>query len=473
MKRVVAETSLDDLVKMGKQMPFATLLVNKEEKIVSVNEHFLTATASNLSDVLGAPCRTFVNFLTNVSLRESPIMWCEGEIVSANGERLFRSICCQCFKVQKQLFYLLSFINTSNGKVPRIVRLFAEKLVSDIHLGVLLFDQNGQLMVISDLACRILGVQRKDVLNKSLEEAFPEIRDEHGFLQKAVRDGLTVRNHVTSWSNGKQRFELLVDTNLIHDEKGCVVGASIIFKDVTNLRTLDEQIQRNDRLAMIGQIAAGTAHEIRNPLTSIKGFLQVLKYGLKEKGLIKEQGYTDIMLKEIDRINDLVGEFLLLSKSRDATYEEIHLLSVFKEILPIIQNEALLHKVDVHYEPDEHVPIVIADGERLKQVFLNICKNGIEAMPDGGELTIRVRYLRSAQKVVVEVHDTGPGIPHYVIDKIFDPFFTTKENGTGLGLPVCQRIVHDIGGSIRVSTKGFGTTFSILIPSHHKTGNRV
>jgi nitrogen-specific signal transduction histidine kinase len=233
---------------------------------------------------------------------------------------------------------------------------------------------------------------------------------------------------------------------------------------VSNLRSLEEQVQRSDRLAMIGQIAAGTAHEIRNPLTSIKGFLQILKNSLSEKGMDKELSYTEIMLDEINRINGLVSEFLLLSKPKDTVFYKVNISTVINEILPIIRNEAILHNVTVEYESKPSLPEIVADRELLKQVFLNICKNGIEAMGEGGTLTIREKVDREEGRVCVDIHDTGPGIPAFLIDKIFDPFFTTKEEGIGLGLSVCQRIIHDMGGVIRVKSKGFGTTFTISIP---------
>jgi signal transduction histidine kinase len=215
---------------------------------------------------------------------------------------------------------------------------------------------------------------------------------------------------------------------------------------------------------MIGQIAAGTAHEIRNPLTSIKGFLQVLKNSFVESGMEKEKSYTDIMLTEINRINELVSEFLLLGKRKNVNFDKMSVTAVMSEMLPIINNEALLHGVSVQYESASDAPQVIADREMLKQVFLNICKNGIEAMTEGGVLSISEKVDMDERKVHIDIHDTGPGIPNFVIDKIFDPFFTTKENGTGLGLSVCQRIIHDMGGTIRVASKGFGTTFTLCIP---------
>ncbi len=450
------------------QLPFAALFVDDHENIIHVNEIFMQATGASLSQLKGEHRSRYVTLFGEPPLCSlKPFTLLEGEIVTANKQRLFSTVGYQRWRDGEDCFYLFHFVNVMHVHTYHLVQRFANSLISDIDLGVLVVDQEGRLVALSDLACRLLGVTREDVLHKSLAEVFPEIPNEQQLIQKNLLDGVTVRNKVTSWTNGKQRYELLLDSNLLFDEMGHTVGAYVIFKDITQLRSLDEQIQRSDRLAMIGQIAAGTAHEIRNPLTSIKGFLQVLKYGLVEKGLLKEQEYTDIMLKEIDRINDLVSEFLLLSKPRHASYEEVDVAAVFSELLPIIRNEALLHNVDVHYEREENVPPVIADSELLKQVFLNLCKNGIEAMVEGGKLTVRERLASSGQEVVIDIQDTGPGIPYYVIDKIFDPFFTTKENGTGLGLPVCQRIIHDIGGNIRASTKGFGTTFSVFIPCRY------
>nr|WP_026021584.1 ATP-binding protein [Paenibacillus senegalensis] len=345
-----------------------------------------------------------------------------------------------------------------------LLQQFAGSFMRDINLGVILIDTEFRLTDISDMACRVLGLKRAEIMYKPMEEIFASVPVQHQLVQRTILNGMVVRNHAISWMNNQERYELLLDSNLLKDENGTTVGAYVIFKDVSNLRSLEEQVQRSDRLAMIGQIAAGTAHEIRNPLTSIKGFMQVLKNTFIEKGMIKEQDYTDIMLTEINRINELVSEFLLLSKPKNVSYQKVDLKMVMKEILPIINNEALLHGVNVYYESSPGIPQVIADGELLKQVFLNICKNGIEAMVDGGSLSITKKLDQDSRRVIIEIRDTGPGIPNFVIDKIFDPFFTTKENGTGLGLSVCQRIIHDIGGSIRVASKGYGTTFTVAIP---------
>lgn len=367
---------------------------------------------------------------------------------------------------EEETFYLLYFHDILTKPELSLLQQFSGTFMKTVNLGVILIDTDFQLIDISDMACTILGIQREDILYKTMEDVFASVPIEHQLVQRTLLDGIVVRNHAVSWMNDQERFELLMDSNLLRNEKGDIVGAYVLFKDVSNLRSLEEQVQRSDRLAMIGQIAAGTAHEIRNPLTSIKGFLQMFKKTLQERGMDKEYSYTEIMLSEIDRINELVSEFLLLSKPKNISFDLVDISTVLRDILPIINNEAILHGVSVQFQAAFELPKVVANVELLKQVFLNLCKNGIEAMSTGGVLAIteRIEMDVDSQKVNIDIHDSGPGIPAFLIDKIFDPFFTTKQNGTGLGLSVCQRIIHDIGGSIRVSSKGYGTTFTVSIP---------
>lgn len=360
--------------------------------------------------------------------------------------------------------FLLILLDISRSQLTDLKNHFLQMLTKEPNLGMILVDREARIILISDMVCRLLGVKREEVLNQSMELVFPNLPDERRHLLTTLHEGVVYRNQAITWKVEDKRYELLVDTNLVRSETGEIEGAFMMFKDVTNLRSLEEQIKRNDRLSMIGQIAAGTAHEIRNPLTSIKGFLQMLQHSMEEQGLEREKSYTEIMLTELERINHLVSEFLLLSKPRDAVYKPTNVVQVLRELLPIIETECHLHNVLIRTHYPENVPLVVADSELLKQVLLNVTKNGIEAMESGGVLTISIRVDVLQEVLTIDVHDTGPGIPPYVMDKIFDPFFTTKENGTGLGLPVCQKIIHDMGGNISLSSKGFGTTFYIQLP---------
>jgi PAS domain S-box-containing protein len=361
-------------------------------------------------------------------------------------------------------YYLLALYETKPGNRYQLLEQFAGTLMKDVHLGVLLVDSAFTLVEISDTACEMLGVERRSVIRKNMEEAFRSAPVEHRLVERTLSDGIAVRNHAVTLANNGERRDFLMDSDLLRDHDGNVAGAYVLFKDVTHLRSLEQQVQRSDRLAMIGQIAAGTAHEIRNPLTSIKGFLQVLHRTFIDNRMDKEQAYTELMLSEINRINELVNEFLVLSKPHDVSYDRVDVSSVLRDILPIINNQAVLHNVTIRYQSAFGMPEVIADRELLKQVFINLCKNGIEAMGKGGTLTIVEKIDAQAKRVCVDVKDEGPGIPAFLLDKIFDPFFTTKDNGTGLGLSVCQRIVQDIGGSIYVTSEECGATFTVSIP---------
>jgi signal transduction histidine kinase len=265
--------------------------------------------------------------------------------------------------------------------------------------------------------------------------------------------------------------EMMLDGDVLQDN-GVLYGAFILFRDVSHLMKLEEQIRRSDRLKTIGQIAAGTAHEIRNPLTAIKGFMQLLNKALSERQMSKEQEFVGIVLSELERVNDLVSDFLLLSKPKEIKQMSLRIGNVLQEILPIIRNEALLYNVNVLYYPKQNSLPILADKELLKQVFLNLGKNAIEAMNEGGTLIFRECSPPDRPgRISVEICDTGTGISPEELEKVFDPFFTTKPQGTGLGLSVCQRIIHDMGGSIDVFSDAGGTQFTVWLPCAMRDAN--
>jgi two-component system, sporulation sensor kinase E len=353
---------------------------------------------------------------------------------------------------------------TLQEKQKRFLQQFANQFLTLEGIGVLLLDSEFRIVEISEMLCDIFDCNRTQAVYKPIEEWFELLSIKPPPFDRTLLQGATFRNRLLKWTVHGQDRELTLDGEVLKDND-VVLGAFILLKDVTHLMTLEEQIRRSDRLKTIGQIAAGTAHEIRNPLTAIKGFMQLLSKTLADRQMSKELEYVRIVQSELDRVNDLVSEFLLLSKPKEIKLKVLRIGLVLQEILPMIRNEALLHKVVVLYYPIENLPPILADKELLKQVFLNLGKNAIEAMSGGGTLIIRERIqLGQTQRIAVEICDTGMGIPGSELDKVFEPFFTTKAQGTGLGLSVCQRIVHDLGGSIDVTSSESGSQFRVWLP---------
>ncbi|OEH84384.1 hypothetical protein BHU72_10910 [Desulfuribacillus stibiiarsenatis] len=347
--------------------------------------------------------------------------------------------------------------------VEDIIVMAREKLTTDIKMGFVVQDVTGKIIEINEQAANFYGTNREELLNAQKRDKLKGFPKDYFFGEQTLESGIPLHNHTVSWKVGDKLHSFVIDTNLLKRNSE-IIGVLVLIKDISNVKSLELQIQHNERLAMVGQIAAGTAHEIRNPITSIKGFLQLMQKSLTDNQMQKEMYYTEVMLGEVERITNLLNEFLLLSKPRDLKVEDCKPKEIMDIIQPIISNEALLKGIEVCYKVDSISNCIRVDRELLKQVFLNLAKNALEAMGDNGKLEICVESVDDHKSIRFSFKDSGPGIPAYMIDKIFDPFFTTKDNGTGLGLSVCQRIVADLGGQIKVSSKGFGTTFSVLLP---------
>jgi signal transduction histidine kinase len=236
-----------------------------------------------------------------------------------------------------------------------------------------------------------------------------------------------------------------------------VVGSCI---DVTKLKMTEELLIKADKLAMIGQLAAGIAHEIRNPLTTLKGFLQLYKSQLEAKGF----GFTDLMLSEIDRMEWITGEFLTLSKHKPEQYQLRDVKKIVEHVQDFITPQAHLNNVEILTEWRSKIPRLLCDGNSLKQVFINLIKNAIEAMPNGGK--VHVTGQAKHERILIRIKDEGMGIPKEHMERLGEPFYSLKEKGTGLGLMICYKIVEEHEGMIYIDSKvSVGTTVTLSFPS--------
>jgi two-component system sensor histidine kinase PilS (NtrC family) len=255
--------------------------------------------------------------------------------------------------------------------------------------------------------------------------------------------------------------------SLLKDELSAVRGIIFIFQDITKIIEMEEQVRRQERLATVGSLAAGIAHEIRNPLASLSGSIQVLRGEIELTGDNKR--LMDIVVRETDRLNTIITEFLEYARARTIQAEQIELLSVLDETIMLLKNSRDFNEnVRISCDVGPHI-ILKGDAQRLRQVFWNLLINACQAMPNGGTITISAMPFSPVDKEAtwckLIITDTGQGIPPECLGKIFDPFFTTKAGGTGLGLAIVYRIVEEHGGTITADSEpGKGAQFTIRLP---------
>jgi two-component system, NtrC family, sensor histidine kinase AtoS len=251
-------------------------------------------------------------------------------------------------------------------------------------------------------------------------------------------------------------------TSPLKNYDGDIIGAVAVFKDLTERRRLEEQVNRANRLATLGELMAGVAHEIRNPLTSIKGFLQ---YFQTERDDEEWQHHLPMLLREVDRMNRIIEALLYFSRPSQSAVTPTDLAEVLHSSLMLVSNRADSKGISFDIHLDEDLPLVELDREQFKQVFLNLLINSVQAMEQAGGVRIEVTCLRETDEVNLSFADSGPGIPETVRERVFDPFFTTKKAGTGLGLAVVQRIVSARSGRVFIEDNpGGGALIRIIIP---------
>ncbi|MDF0725407.1 PAS domain S-box protein [Cytobacillus sp. S13-E01] len=237
-------------------------------------------------------------------------------------------------------------------------------------------------------------------------------------------------------------------------------AVQIIIRDISDRKQAEELMLKSEKLSIAGQLAAGIAHEIRNPLTAIKGFFQLLQTEQKPQ-------YYESIDSELNRIEFILSELLVLAKPTEVQFCCTNIQSVLKDVATLLDTQAILRNIQIQLDFSTQELLIMCDENQLKQVFINLIKNGIDAMPDGGAITITTAI--SDGNVEIIVRDEGIGIPEELLTKVGEPFYTTKEKGTGLGLMVSYKIIENHQGTITVSsTLNKGTTFKLLLPLYHK-----
>lgn len=382
------------------------------------------------------------------------------------------------FSSEIALFILFGFM-ISAYYVERRKRIQAEKAMEDFDRlhehhtiilnslaeGVFGIDKDGNAIFLNSAAEEMTGYRSEEIIGKSIyslihhTNALGEKSAEECAIYRSLISGNSYhRKEEFFWKKDGTSFPVEYRTTPIRED-GMIKGLVVSFTDVTERIRTEELIRTTEKLTISGQLAAGIAHEIRNPLTALKGFLQIMKTDLSENQL-----YFEIMLSELNRIELIISELVLLGKPQTRQFKPNDIRTLLQHVVTLLDTQAILQNIRIETSFEFDVLLIHCDENQIKQVFINLLKNSIEAMPNGGEILIEAR--KEAESVIIRVIDQGNGIPAEKLQKLGEPFYTTKEKGTGLGLMVSYNIVRNHHGQIDVKSKpGLGTTFTIKLPT--------
>ena len=341
---------------------------------------------------------------------------------------------------------------------------FHKHVVENIPSGIVTVDTQGRVSLINDTACSILGVGKGEVTGMPVGEILSGLD-----LASSRSDSPVPRPEIVFRRSDGAEIFLGFSSSPMKDADGTVIGRVVIFQDLTPVKQMEERIRIADRLAGVGELAAGLAHEIRNPLASITGSSQMLR----ETPELPEMSRTllDIIERESTRLNGLISDFLAYAGPKMKNVEPVNMTGMASEIVAAVcAGEAREKGVIVENLATRDLRVE-GDAEQLRQVLWNLVRNAVQATPRGGTVTLDLfSQTRHRQRyVVITVSDTGKGMEPGIIGKIFNPFFTSKAEGTGLGLAISQRIVHYHRGFIEVrSAPETGSVFSVFLPERRE-----
>jgi PAS domain S-box-containing protein len=341
---------------------------------------------------------------------------------------------------------------------------FNSRILKSANLGIYTIDADLRVTSWNRRMEEMSGVSEEDALGNDLLQLFP-VLEEEGFadrVRRVLQRGIAEKVRLAHRNmKGELRFQKRRLSPLKDGDR--TTGVVVIVEDITEFKRLLEQTIQSEKLAEVGRLSAGIAHEVNNPLAVISYAAQLL---LREEGLPPFQmELAERIDSEVDRLKTLTGSLLSFSRAREMVRRETELNEVLRDVLRLVRYELNRHSIRLVENLDE-LPAIQADPNKLKQVFINLIMNASQAMPEGGTLTVRTALV-AGEEVEAVVNDSGPGIPEDVREKIFEPFFSTKREGegTGLGLYICRNIVAEHEGRLLLeSAPGLGATFRVVLP---------
>ncbi|MCJ2144861.1 ATP-binding protein [Bacillus sp. B19-2] len=356
---------------------------------------------------------------------------------------------------------VVTFTNVTELKMTNEALHISSQAIDQSPANILLTSVDGSVTYANKRFCRMLEKHPDDLIGGDVFNIYRKHFhcDDLNRFWKIVLDKKPWSGEL-NYQDGEQqdRWEQ-ISLIPVEDSAGNVHQVMLISEDITNQKRSEKMLMKSEMLSAVGQLAAGIAHEIRNPLTSLKGFLQLMIQSKKY-----QKDYAEVMMSEFIRLEAIINEFLVLAKTKSTTFDPVQVNSIVEDVCMVLESQAVLNNVRIEKQLSGDLPEILAVSNELKQVFLNILKNAIEAMEDAeGFITIRSYYEKDS--VFITFEDQGKGISKDVLEKLGEPFYTTKEKGTGLGLMVTFKIIENHGGSIHFeSEEGKGTTVKLKLP---------
>jgi two-component system sensor histidine kinase PilS (NtrC family) len=364
----------------------------------------------------------------------------------------------------------------STSQRLRLMQLDTDDILENIPSGLVTLDGDGCIQYFNGAAEKILGLEAAQVKGEAYDMVFDEDHEElKAVLRTALEKAVVYdRKELSVTSPSGKTIPLGISTTLLGDGGGQRSGVIAVFQDLTDAKDLEQKARQADRLAVLGQLSAAIAHEIRNPLATISGSVELLRDTPQLSG--EERKLMQLVTHESDRLNRIITDFLLYARIRPAEKSAVELSRIVAETLTLVHNHQDYHDdIEIVEATGDQNTWIVADEDQVKQIFLNIAINAIQAMPHGGRLTVGTREEQKKRSIqgedMVEVYfqDTGLGIPAGELDNIFEPFYSSKKNGTGLGLSIAQRIVENNGGQLEVeSREGKGTIFTVSLQAERR-----
>jgi two-component system sensor histidine kinase HydH len=365
------------------------------------------------------------------------------------------------------LLFLAQSYRATRASLSRI-KAFSDNVVENVPIGLLALDHQGNIAAFNKVAEAVLQCSAAEVIGQAAVKCIPAA------LLKEISNSQThddiIEKEIECRTAGGKTVPLEVGASSIKDENDVFVGNVLLFKDLTEVRALRREVARSQRLASVGRLAAGVAHEIRNPLSSIKGFATYFKERYPDRP--QDQQTSTIMIQEVDRLNRVVGQLLEFARPVPVKPKPVSLQKLLDDSVTLVAERAADKGISIQTQNNARVDEVRIDPDRTNQVLLNLYLNAIDAMEKGGELNVEISANGQGGDVVILVSDTGHGIRQEDLSKIFEPYFTTKSTGTGLGLAIAHNTIEAMGGKITVeSDRQAGTTFTVTLPDSEEHKN--